>query len=88
MSSISVLGSIIKDLSSHDEFTLQVLNWLTVFYDATRYHGSENTKLFVESSLELVWDLLGIAGSLVGMAGSLLGVAWDCWEVLEVVRNC
>ena len=45
-------------------------------------------KIFVESSLELVWDLLGIVGSLVGMAGSLLGVAWDCWEVLEVVGNC
>ena len=41
-----------------------------------------------QSSLELVWDLLGIAGSLVEMAGSLLGVAGDCWEVLEVVGNC
>ena len=59
-----------------------------VFYNATRCHSSENTKLCVEISLELVWDLLGIAGSLVGMAGSLLGVAWDCWEVLEVVGNC
>ena len=58
------------------------------FYNATRYHSSENTKLCVEISLELVWDLLGIAGSLVGMAGSLLGVAWDCWEVLEVFGNC
>ena len=58
------------------------------FYNATRYHSSENTKLCVESSLELVQDLLGIVGSLVGMAGSLLGVAWDCWEVLEAVGDC
>ena len=58
------------------------------FYNAARYHSSENTKICVESSLELVRDLLGIAGSLVEMAGSLFGVAGDCWEVLEVVGNC
>ena len=58
------------------------------FYNVTRCYSSENTKICVESALELVWDLLGIAGSLVGMARSLVGVAWDCWEVLEVVRNC
>ena len=57
-------------------------------YNTTRHYSSENTKIFVESSLELVRDLLGIAGSLVEMAGSLLGVAGDCWEVLEVVGNC
>ena len=57
-------------------------------YNTTRQYSSENTKIFVESSLELVRDLLGIAGSLVEMAGSLLGVAGDCWEVLEVVGNC
>ena len=62
--------------------------WRAFLYNATRYHSSENNKIFVESSLEFVWDLLGIVGSLVGMAGSLLGVAWDCWEVLEVVGNC
>ena len=64
------------------------LCWHVFLYNATRYHSSENTKICVESSLEFVWDLLGIAGSLVGMAGSLLGVAWDCWEVLEVVGTC
>ena len=57
-------------------------------YNTTRHYSSENTKIFVESSLELVPDLLGIVGSLVEMAGSLLGVAGDCWEVLEVVGNC
>ena len=62
--------------------------WHAFLYNTARYHSSENTKICVESSLELVWDLLGIVGSLVGMAGNLLGVAWDCWEVLEVVGNC
>ena len=62
--------------------------WHVFLYNTTRHYSSENTKIFVESSLELVRDLLGIAGSLVEMAGSLLGVAGDCWEVLEVVGNC
>ena len=62
--------------------------WHAFLYNTTRHYSSENTKIFVESSLELVWDLLGIAGSLVEMAESLLGVARDCWEVLEVVGNC
>ena len=62
--------------------------WHAFLYNTARYHSSENTKICVESSLELVWDLLGIAGSLVGMAGSLLGVAGVWCGVLEVVGNC
>ena len=69
-------------------YMLVVFVGMRFLYNASRYHSSENTKIFVESSLELVRDLLGIAGTLVEMAGSLLGVAGDCWEVLEVVGIC
>ena len=61
--------------------------WHAFLYNTTRHCSSEYTKIFVESSLELVWDLLGIAGS-CRIFESLLGVARSCWKLLGVDMFC